>query len=144
MIMPASLKMICSQTYAIDRPDRRYRIDSHAAWGRKSCAIASVNVEISIAEQPDQPGNDQVDRNNVVKQTGYDQDQYSRDERDDRRETECHVQWPPPIQILRHAKAKSLHCLCGTERTHCVGFVKRLRFVKMCVRMRTDVAVPTT
>ena len=69
--------------------------DGAATRACKSSAIRahrSVYMEIPGAEQPDQAGDDQINRGDVIQQPWYDEYQYAGDEGDDRREAQCHVQ----------------------------------------------------
>jgi hypothetical protein len=43
-------------------------------------------------EQPQEAGDDQVDRDDVIEEPRHDQDEQARDEGDDGRKTQAHVQ----------------------------------------------------
>ena len=61
-----------------------------------------MDVKIPGAEQADQSGDDQVNRDDVIQQARYDEYQDACDEGDDRGEAECHVQGRSPFGCSRN------------------------------------------
>jgi len=75
-----------------------------------------MNMKIPVAEQSQQSGDDQIDRDDVIQKPRYEKNQYAGDQRDERCNAEMHVQGQTPIGSSVMLARVAADRRCATER----------------------------
>jgi hypothetical protein len=84
--------------------------------GANAASVHVNRVKAGLAEQAEQSGDDEIDGNDVVEQPGHDQNQDSREQGDEGRETEIDVHCGflvgvPDVPVAPGSLMKKLHCI---------------------------------